>query len=77
MREEWPDGVPELESLLEREGHAPVPEPGPDLVSRTLRRIHHWVLVGDLLRLATFEGLWKKRHRREGDAPDRKERQDS
>ena len=67
----------EIERLLTREGLHPVPRPRPDLVSRTLKRIQNWVVMGDLLRLVTLEGLWTAFMRRKRDAKASEERQDS
>ena len=67
----------EIERLLAREGQHPIPQPTPDLVSRTMKRIQHWVVLGDLLRFATLESLWKVFGRRKGDANAPEEGQDS
>ena len=67
----------EIERLLAREGEHPIPQPTPDLVSRTVKRIHNWVVLGDLLRFATLESLWKAFGRRQGDANAPEEGQDS
>ena len=45
---------------LGAEGSRPVPLPSADLVSRTLQRVRSSVLLGDLLRLMTFEGFWSR-----------------
>jgi len=56
----------EIEALLRAEAARPIPPPSPDLIGRTLRRVRNWTLVGDLLRFATFEGLWKSMHPDQG-----------
>ena len=73
MRE---NGAPDIESLLHQEGRKAVPQPRPDLARRTIERIRHWVVVGDLLRLATLEGVWDKLRHRGEDAQSSNERQD-
>jgi len=50
----------------EIEAARPIPPHSPDLIGRTLRRVRNWTLVGDLLRFATLEGLWKSRQSDEG-----------
>lgn len=66
-----------IETLLAREGAHPIPQPAPDLASRTVKRIQNWVVLGDLLRFATLESLWKALGRRRGDANTPEEGQDS
>jgi len=66
----------EIERLLEQEGAREVPLPPSDLVPRTIRRVRSWILVGDLLRLATLEALWSRTHGDDDGALGRKERQD-
>ena len=69
-------GNPELDQLLRWEAEGQVPEARLDLVHLTIRRVRNWVLVGDLLRLATLEALWKTRSREESDAKRPRARQD-
>ena len=70
------DGVPDLEEILQQEAEAPVPEPRADLPSLAIRKVQGWILMTDLVRWATLEGLWKSLARRSSDARDGEERQD-
>jgi hypothetical protein len=71
------DAEREIEELLRREIGGLAPVPASDLVARTIRRVQALILVGDLLRLATFEGFWMSRERADDDAERPRERQDS
>ena len=68
---------PVIEEWLREEGRRPVPEPSPDLIARTLRRVQGWVLARDLIGLATLEGVWSSWRRQKSDAQVGEERQDS
>ena len=45
---------------------------GPDLIPRTIRRVRDWILVGDLLRLITFDYFWNSTNGDDGSAPERR-----
>ena len=66
----------EFERLLIDEVRRPGPDPSPDLIARTLKRVQNLVLVGDLLRLATLELLWKSNDGDRNHAVEPEERQD-
>lgn len=68
--------VPDLEEILQKEAEAPVPPPRADLSNLAIQRVRGWILMTDLFRLATLEGLWLSLSRKSGDARDGKERQD-
>lgn len=67
---------PDIEGLLQEEADRPVPEPSRDLIQTTLARVRNWILVGDLLRLVTLEGLWKSANDDDDGASEQRERQD-
>ncbi len=71
------DDERQIEDLLRRGTAGLAPLPASDLVARTIRRVRTRILVGDLLRLATFEGLWTSRERADDDAQRPRERQAS
>ena len=62
----------EIERLLSGEVGRPVPPPSPDLIPRTIRRVRDWILVGDLLRLITFDYFWNSTNGDDGSAPERR-----
>lgn len=70
------DSEREIGDLLRRGTGGLPPLPSTDLVARTIRRVQTLILVGDLLRLATFEGFWMSRERADDDAKRSRERQD-
>ncbi|MFK7898175.1 MAG: hypothetical protein AB8G23_20250 [Myxococcota bacterium] len=69
--------VPDLEEILQQEAEAPIPEPRADLQSLAIRRVRAWILMNDLVRWATLEGVWTSLNRHAGDARGGQERQDS
>ena len=71
------DRRPDLERLLVLEGGFQIPEARRDLVSRTLLRIQHWVVIGDLLRFATFATQWKALALRRKEARESRDSEDS
>ena len=68
--------VPDLEEILQQEAEAPIPLPRADLSNLAIRRVRSWILLTDLIRWATLEGLWASLSRNSGDARGREERQD-
>lgn len=70
-------GDHEVERLLGAVTDETHPEPPPDLIHRTLGRIRRLILFGDLLRLATLEGLWGRSSPREADAESADQRHNS
>ncbi len=69
--------VPDLEAILQKEAEAPIPLPRADLPNLAIRRVRGWILMTDLVRWATFEGLWASLSRNSSDARGHEERQDS
>jgi hypothetical protein len=68
--------IPDLEEILQKEAEAPIPEPRADLQNLAIRRVRAWILMTDLVRWATLEGVWASLKRQSGDARERQERQD-
>ena len=68
--------VPDLEEILQKEAEAPMPPPRADLPNLAIRRVRGWILMTDLVRWATLEGLWASFSRNSGDARGGEERQD-
>lgn len=71
------EGVPDLEEILQQEAEAPIPPPRPDLPNLAIRKVRGWILLTDLVRWATLEGLWASLSRNSADARGGEERQDS
>jgi len=61
-------GDDDVEQLLRAATDEKLPEPSPDLIHRTIGRVRHLILLGDLLRLATLEGLWGRFSKQDADA---------
>lgn len=68
--------VPDLEEILQKEAEAPIPPPRADLANLAIRKVRGWILMTDLIRWATLEGVWASLSRNSGDARGREERQD-
>ena len=70
------NATPPVEKFLGQKDGSPIPAPKRDLVARTIRRIQHWMVLGDLLRFVTLEYHWKAvgRHRDAANNPDDSEK---
>ena len=66
----------DVAQLLRMETAEEIPPPSPDLIARTIGRVRNWILLGDLLRLATLGGFWKSDHADDSDAQTGRSRQD-
>ena len=67
----------DVERLLRVATDETLPEPSPDLIHRTIARVRRLILFGDLLRLATLEGLWRRSSKRKDDAESANQRHNS
>jgi hypothetical protein len=61
-------GDDDVEQLLRAATDEELPEPSTDLIHRTIGRVRRLILLGDLLRLATLEGLWGHFSKQDADA---------
>ncbi len=65
-----------IERLLRAEAASAVPAPSGDLVGRTLARARAFILMRDLLRFLTLEGLWMRQDAGSRSADSARARQD-